>query len=138
MVATLPGALLEMGLDLSGARQPSVLLQYLRSYEGQGIARVSCAGGCSCGARDVDAHSADERTSTLEDVELPLTPRVTGGGGAEAAHASCLLQLRLLNATSSGEHRFKLARVILQAAAPVRRLRRALRAAGAARRRRSQ
>jgi hypothetical protein len=106
LVATEPGALLEMAVDIAGARQPSFVLQYLRSYVGHGIAEISCAGGCACDAQRVDSHNPRDQTSILDMLNLPVT----------SADGMCLLRLRVLNATSSGAHKFKLARMIVEQA----------------------
>ncbi|KAJ1640129.1 hypothetical protein T492DRAFT_832329 [Pavlovales sp. CCMP2436] len=122
LVAEQPGALLEMAIPagIAGARQPSFVLQYLRSYVGHGIAEVSCTGGCACGAQRVDSHNPSEQTSTLGVLNLPFfevaPARIKREKLADSAGALCLLRLRVLNETSSGAHKFKLVRMIVEVA----------------------
>ena len=112
------GALLDVPLDTrlaAGHADRSaavrVAVDYLTSYEGHGIVSVRCARGCTCPERTVDGHvpaeplsgriaanaSGAPNASTFLSFEL----RVTG------ASADCALQLLVLNATSSGRHKFK-------------------------------
>jgi hypothetical protein len=80
-------------------------IMYLKSYEHMGTARVSCATGCACSPLVLDAHETTRRDS-LETVAPPL--HVHG-----QPHATCVLRVRLLPETSSGEHKFKLTALIV-------------------------
>lgn len=59
---------------------------FLRSYEGMGAVRVTCAGGCACDAFDLDAHWS-ERRSTVESASWTVTMDASGAP-REAAKAS--------------------------------------------------
>lgn len=108
LAASLPGSAVTLRVDtrpLSGCARcrPYVLLEYLASFEHMGVAQVECAGGCHClpaaGAPAVSTMDAHWTSHTSEPKTVLL--QVT-------AAAACLLNVTLLNATSSGEHRFKL------------------------------
>lgn len=62
----------------------------------QGVANVACVDGCACEPRDVNAHTLNERTS----VENTVTFNVT-----QAEH--CVLAIRVLRNTTSGENKWK-------------------------------
>ena len=104
------GALLDVSLDTrlaTGHADRSsavrVAVDYLTSYEGHGVVSVRCARGCSCRQRSVDAHRGREPGGAAPNASMFLSfeLRVTG------ASADCALQLLVLNATSSGRHKFK-------------------------------
>ncbi|KAG2485763.1 hypothetical protein HYH03_015477 [Edaphochlamys debaryana] len=79
----------------------SLFVHHLRSYEGMGWARFSCASGCVCGAVEVDAHIT-ERVSQTYQLRLDVTP-------AEA----CEVRVEVLERSSSGGHRFKVSGVVV-------------------------
>ena len=85
-----------------------VLLQlhHLVSYAGMGAARVECAAGCACAPRVVDAHRVGEvrNVSVFEAVELAATAQ---------KGPPCELVVTVLNATSSGGHKFKLRALVV-------------------------
>ena len=84
-------------------------LGVLCSYAHMGRAAVSCQGACVCAALEVDAHldASQQRVSVLhlERVPLELEPRSTG---------PCILSVRVLPGTSSGEHKFKVLSLMMQ------------------------
>lgn len=106
--------------------QPFVDIHYLRSYEHMGVAELACYGGCACGTARLQGHWT-RRTS--EDVRhrlalnIPQTPskttpavggnRLDGSTGAAELVPPCLLSVRVLNESSSGEHKFKLTGVTI-------------------------
>ena len=71
-------------------------MSYLRSYEGMGVARISCAAGCECEPVLADAHVPTEHVSVRESVAFNVTqspdcellvevappPEARGGDGA--------------------------------------------------------
>ena len=85
-----------------GGREMSLWVAYLYSYEHMGIADVSCSGSCSC-ATEIDAHNTQQRVSTTGMKRLP----VRFGGNGTTAGAPCELAIRIKNATTSGERKFK-------------------------------
>ena len=99
--ATRPGAILRLCVDTSRVRRPILTLQHLTSFEHMGRVRAACA-GCACTPQVIDAHTA-MRVSTTAVRSLRVTP-----------HLECELLLTVLNATSSGEHKWKLERLVLE------------------------
>ena len=99
--ATRPGATLRLRVDTSRVRWPILSLQHLTSFEHMGRVRATCA-SCLCVPREIDAHTA-LHVSTTAVHSLRVTP-----------HSECELSLTVLNATSSGEHKWKLERLLLE------------------------
>ena len=99
--ATRPGATLRLRVDTSRVRWPILSLQHLTSFEHMGRVRATCA-GCVCTPEEIDAHTM-LRVSTTALHSLRVTP-----------HNKCELSLTVLNATSSGEHKWKLERLLLE------------------------
>ena len=99
--ATQPGATLRLRVDTSRVRWPILSLQHLTSFEHMGRVRATCA-GCVCAPEEIDAHTT-LRVSTTAVHSLRVTP-----------HSECELSLTVLNATSSGEHKWKLERLLLE------------------------
>ena len=99
--ATQPGATLRLRVDTSRVRWPVLSLQHLTSFEHMGRVRATCA-GCVCAPEEIDAHTT-LRVSTTAVHSLRVTP-----------HSECELSLTVLNATSSGEHKWKLERLLLE------------------------
>lgn len=95
------------GDDAAGAAA-ELLLTYLSSYEGMGVARVSCTLGCSCDSLTIDAHRGERTSQRFASVyvteKLPLR-----------LHAErCVVDVRVDNATSSGAHKFKMSELSLR------------------------
>jgi hypothetical protein len=91
---------------LSGtAEHATIGLVHLVSYEHMGAAVVRCIAGCSCDDQVIDAHLRDPsnggRASIFQRFDFQAT--IT---------TFCSLEVRVLNWTSSGEHKFKIVRVI--------------------------
>ena len=91
---------------LSGTAELATIgLVHLVSYEHMGAAVVRCIGGCSCDDQVIDAHLRDAsnggRASIFQRFDFQAT--IT---------TFCSLEVRVLNWTSSGEHKFKIVRVI--------------------------
>jgi hypothetical protein len=93
-----------------------VVVAYLTSYEHMGRARLSCASGCACEAREVEAHRS-KRVSVSETAVLRVRPAAGGRGGGAAALARCVVRAEVLPGTSSGEHKFKVIQVVTRAKA---------------------
>ena len=74
-------------------------LEYLISYEGMGRSLLRCVRHCSCKEQRLDAHS----TSRVHNESVFVRHFFTIRG----ASARCSLSLLLLNASSSGGHKFK-------------------------------
>ena len=117
----------------SAAPVPAVAkLLHLVSYEHMGVARVTCVAGCTCEGLDIDAHRVDRtgrNVSVYVEQTLPIVfaPRqLSSRYGATAAHGGaaargrrrrCVLALRVLRGTSSGEHRWVLTRLTVSSTA---------------------
>jgi len=98
-------------LDAAGARPVMLRLEYLVSFEHMGTVRLTCAVGCACTRQRIDAHQLGEvrNVSVFAVHSFAVTPQnatIARNRGQGLAH-ECELQLRILNRTSSGEHKFK-------------------------------
>ena len=80
-------------------------LLHLTSYEHMGVLGVSCVAGCVCEPTELDAHVDGGRVSVERRGELAVSQ-------AEL----CTLRLRVLDRTSSGERKWKLTGVTVDAA----------------------
>lgn len=147
LVATVPDSTLllvlpELSSGSSRGAEPSryapppssvlLVVQYLRSDAGMGVARLRCGGACKCPETDLDAHASATRASmlTLGEVVLTLPGKPNQGrleprgrqepralpaeGGQHLPQSQCTLEVKLLNRTSSGGHKFRLARLLIQ------------------------
>eukprot|EP00966_Prymnesium_polylepis_P050920 1178837-Prymnesium_polylepis.1 len=81
-----------------------------------GVASVTCRGGCTCGRSAVDAH----RGASISAVDRLVSVWSTRTIAVRASHSrllyateACSLLITVLNETSSGGHKFKLARAAL-------------------------
>lgn len=63
----------------------------------QGTAVLACVAGCECEPQEINAHDPSHRVS----IEATLVTNVTQG-------ESCLVELRVMEETTSSEHRWKL------------------------------
>jgi hypothetical protein len=92
--------------DVNGNDTAKVMLavSYLRSYSDVGKARIECISGCKCASKTLDAKNV-RATSELH------TERMEIGAAAE-----CLLRLTILEETSTGGHKFRLASVAVHKA----------------------
>lgn len=87
-----------------GQAKVMLALSYLRSYSDVGKARVECVSGCTCEPKVFDAKN-EARTSELHTERMEVTPA-----------AECLLKLTVLEETSTGGHKFRLASVAVHKA----------------------
>lgn len=106
VVALVPGATLRFADQAGGehARQ-TVLLSYLTSYEGMGIATLRCQ-QCRCAAREIDAHRPASQSSVYEQVSVSVSDANVDG---------CEVVLQLLARTTSGSTKFKVRFVTFRA-----------------------
>lgn len=106
-ISTEPGSRLSVkvdttaGIQTSDAANMTVELLYLRSYEHMGKASVACTSGCSCSKKILDGHQS-ERSSQLH----VLTVLVSQS-------PACVITVTVLNDTRSGDHKVKLAGVVV-------------------------
>lgn len=113
VLATTPGATLDAPLDMrlaefsgeGAAHRPVIAtLQYLRSPQMMGVAKVWCVArsGCSCAPQTIDAHNATASSGFT-----------THLFAIEGGSAACVVRFAVLNRSSSGGHAFKVRQVTL-------------------------
>ncbi|GFR42716.1 hypothetical protein Agub_g3640 [Astrephomene gubernaculifera] len=107
-VAKRPGSRLRLRLDTdrSGVGSPAeeqvhVYLHHLRSYEHMGKARISCVSGCACEEVVVDAHIT-QRVSQVYMARILVSQA-----------RECLMEVTVLDQTSSGENKFKVSGLVV-------------------------
>ena len=108
LLASTPGS--DVALHLFRGRSmanATLYLTYLRSYTtSMGIAQLTCAGACTCVPATFDAFRP-ETSHSLSYTGAPVLLNVSGDGDVNGKRA-CSVRLRVLNATRSGGHKFKL------------------------------
>ncbi|GIL78985.1 hypothetical protein Vretifemale_8390, partial [Volvox reticuliferus] len=111
-VATQPGSRLQLRVDTDRSAVGSppdamvhVYLHHLRSYEHMGTATITCVSGCSCQGVEVDALILD-RVSQVYLAGLTVTQS-----------SDCIIEVKVLERTNSGEHKFKVSGVVVAEAA---------------------
>ena len=95
-------------------------LEYLVSYEKMGVARLTCTTGCSCAPQRINAHQVGDvrNVSIFAQYEFNVTRtlgELRGPGSTLAMTHDCELQLRILEQSSSGGHKFKVRSIIVSA-----------------------
>ena len=132
-VATEPGAVLQVAVDARFVDPPPAegaemvaILTYLYSFEHMGKAELSCLSGCECTNRTFDGHSHVDRHSVPRHLEfqLKLPPEKPGPAAANGSGDSddssggvaprCILQIRVLEQSRSGEHKVKVIQVAVK------------------------
>lgn len=78
-----------------------VIVTILTSYQHMGKAEFSCVAGCTCNRTVWDAHS-DQPVSVTAGVRLLGVTQSPG----------CVVQVRVLPETSTGEHKYKVIQVM--------------------------
>ncbi|GIM03448.1 hypothetical protein Vretimale_8227 [Volvox reticuliferus] len=108
-VATTPGSrmVIRLNTDRSQTGQlpqsrVAIWVQHLKSYEHMGVAEFRCISGCQCEPHQEDAHIA-QRVSQLYVFRMDVTQS-----------AACDVEVEVLPATTSGEHKFKVAGVVIE------------------------
>ena len=105
-----PAAVDRLSMPASG-KQPlcaadgcaTVVLNYLSSYEGMGVCLVSCVSGCRCDEQRIDAHAVASFGALKRNASITQQAAFVA-----TATPTCVLNLTVADATSSGEHKFKL------------------------------
>ncbi|KAG2433670.1 hypothetical protein HXX76_008041 [Chlamydomonas incerta] len=119
-VANTTGAVLRLRLNtdragLAGPQRPAggaktpdadkqpvqIFFHHLRSYEHMGVAAFSCVAGCACAPTEVDGHHG-EKVSQLYMVVLEVSQA-----------PACDIEIKVLDRTSSGEHKFKVSGAVI-------------------------
>eukprot|EP00195_Chlamydomonas_chlamydogama_P016102 CAMPEP_0202891718 /NCGR_PEP_ID=MMETSP1392-20130828/1712_1 /ASSEMBLY_ACC=CAM_ASM_000868 /TAXON_ID=225041 /ORGANISM="Chlamydomonas chlamydogama, Strain SAG 11-48b" /LENGTH=508 /DNA_ID=CAMNT_0049575555 /DNA_START=27 /DNA_END=1553 /DNA_ORIENTATION=+ len=119
-VSKVPGSVLKIKIDTRATAAPLtaggtavagqagvstgevlVELAYLKSYEHMGKAKVECVSGCTCNAPVLDGHCV-ERNSQLHLFNFYVSQA-----------AECIIAITVLPETTSGEHKIKIAGVML-------------------------
>lgn len=105
MVAKTPGALLQLKFNSmavgKGDASVVALLAYLKSYHHMGQAEVSCVSGCSCAPVLLQGHTK-EKHSQQELLKFMVSQS-----------AECVVQVKVLPDTESGEHKVKLTGLVV-------------------------
>lgn len=106
-VSETPGSILEVKIPATrpqGAKREGEVLvgvniNYLQSYEGHGIAAVTCTSGCSCNRTEINSLNVDTHNSQTESCTILVTES-----------PECVIRLEVLSDTKSanGGHKFKL------------------------------
>ena len=109
VAALVPGAMLRIRLAVAdlGASTVAVQFSYLASYENMGTAELACVDACACATQRLDAHKTDAIGNTSVFLPHEFNASIRG--------ATCELQLRVLDETRSGAHKFKVRDLQVQA-----------------------
>ena len=109
VVALAPGAKLLLPIEMSLARAKpfAVSFMYLASFEGMGVALISCETGCFCTPKRVDAHLPPKPGERPSSATLTASLDVTPAPDAEI----CTMTVTVSTATSSGAHKWKLKQI---------------------------
>ena len=118
----------------------SVLVGFLKSYEGMGIAEARCVGDCACHRARWDAHHIHHSSQTFltQPMKVMRTAHPTHGsstsflgrgrfgrdkwatpnetslrGVSGAVGCPCVLRVTVLNQSTSGGHKFKLSALLM-------------------------
>ncbi|KXZ51884.1 hypothetical protein GPECTOR_11g319 [Gonium pectorale] len=107
-VALRPGSRLQLRLDTDrsavGAKPDesvNVYLHHLRSYAHMGTATVSCMSGCSCPMIEINAHISERVSQVYMSMLVASQSR------------ECVLEVQVLDKTSSGENKFKVTGIVV-------------------------
>jgi len=84
-----------------------LLLGHLISYEHMGIAKVSCVDDCSCEPVEIDAHVPGGKFSVFKAKTIVATRQAAAGLHKVDEACGCKVEVRILEQTKSGEHKFK-------------------------------
>lgn len=97
LVLRVNSAVLPPASNASDTAKVMLAVSYLRSYSDVGKARVECIAGCTCESKTLDAKNV-RPTSELHTERMEIGPA-----------AVCMLRLTILQETSTGGHKFRLA-----------------------------
>ena len=83
-------------------------LGHLVSYAHMGVVRVRCEGKCGCEEREIDAHVQGGKFSVFKATEIEMRYQARRQPSQQTSGAcDCALNLRILQRSGSGEHKFK-------------------------------
>ena len=112
IVGRTPGDHARFCLDVSRLKPADsfvIIFGHLISYEHMGVGQVSCHNECECGVNDIDAHVPGGKFSVFKAKTIAATRRKTTGEFNPSRQAcGCQVQVKILNRTGSGEHKFKI------------------------------
>ena len=108
------GSILKMAVGIVDGVQQSIGLTYLTSWKHMGIANMSCVQGCRCEDSIIEGHDkvVEHSIPRIKEVHFfPATNQKHFNGSDSTAgnitNATCVIRVKITNATSSGEHKFK-------------------------------
>ena len=131
-LSTIPGSELWMAFDMDlgiHVDPQFISLSVLSSYEHMGQAEVTCVLGCRCDKSQIDGHITNHRHSIPKRHEFRLFQQhhpgsLTGegggsrGGGNSSSNSTyssrCVIQLKVLQASRSGEHKVKVMQLAIK------------------------
>ena len=123
-VSTVPGSVLWMAVNTTFGKMDDdhfINLFLLSSYEHMGQAEVTCVSGCRCEASKIDGHAPRHKHSVPMQHEFRLSGLEDGGNDSIVDRPLCVIQLKVLPESNSGEHKVKVIqlaiKVIINAAA---------------------
>ena len=113
-----PGSILRMAVEVEivspGVRQ-TIGLSFLTSYEHMGIAILTCIQGCQCPDKLMDGHERVHRHSVpqMTTIQPKWEASAVATSVTNATKRSCVLQVEILDQTSSGGHKFKVLQLMV-------------------------
>ena len=125
-VSTAPSSELCMAIDVDFGKLVDhfISLTVLSSYQHMGQAEVTCISGCVCDNNTIDGHVPDHKHSVPKELEFRLFQHhpgsnLSGSGGNNSSNnnssvSRCIIQLKVLQESSSGEHKVKVMQLAIK------------------------
>ena len=124
-VSTIPGSELWMVIDTDFGRLVDphfISLTILSSYEHMGQAEVTCISGCSCDNSTIDGHVPDHKHSVpkqhdfhlFQQQPISLSGTGTNNSSSSKNNSRCVIQLKVLQDSGSGEHKVKVLQLAIK------------------------
>ena len=137
-VSNIPGSALWMAIDTDFGKLAGphlISLTVLSSYQHMGRAEVTCISGCRCDNKTIDCHVPNHRHSIPKQLEFHFFQKhhhgqrasdhgnLSGSSGNSSRNSSsstasssrCIIQLKVLQESSSGEHKVKVMQLAIKA-----------------------
>ena len=117
-VSTVPGSVLWMAVNTTFGKKDDthfINLFLLSSYEHMGQAEVTCVSGCKCEASKINGHIPNHKHSVPMQHEFRLSEDDGSGENYGTANSPiCVIQLKVLPESSSGEHKIKVIQLAIK------------------------